>query len=101
MAELEQMVVQMVCESYGIKEYYEWHKKTTNYLLRVMRYRGPKEKETNAGLRPHTDKSFITILNQNEVNGLEIMTKDGEWICYNPSPSSFVVMAGDAAFVSI
>ncbi|CAM8915567.1 unnamed protein product [Rhodiola kirilowii] len=96
-AELEQLVVRMMCESYGVNEYYERHKETTNYLLRVMKYRGPKENETNAGLTPHTDKSFLTVLNQNQVNGLEVKTKDGEWICYQPFPSYFVVMAGDAA----
>jgi hypothetical protein len=43
----------------------------------------------------HTDKTFISILHQNEVNVLEVKTKDGDWIALELSPSSFVVMVGD------
>ncbi|KAI4331220.1 hypothetical protein MLD38_029426 [Melastoma candidum] len=42
------------------------------------------------------DKSFLSYLHQDKVLGLEIMTKDGSWFTYEPSPTSFMVMAGDA-----
>ncbi|PNX90884.1 gibberellin 20 oxidase 1-like protein, partial [Trifolium pratense] len=32
----------------------------------------------------------------NNLNGLEIKLKNGDWIGIHASPSSFVVMAGDA-----
>ncbi|KAM1024357.1 hypothetical protein ACFX13_038373 [Malus domestica] len=49
----------------------------------------------DAGLRSHRDRDFSTILCQNHVKGLEIYSKDDEWICFDPLPSSFVFLAGD------
>ncbi|MBA0618725.1 hypothetical protein Godav_028025 [Gossypium davidsonii] len=39
----------------------------------------------------------MTLLCQlNEVQGLEILNKNGEWINISPSPNSFVVMLGES-----
>lgn len=76
------------------------HMDSTNYLIRVMKYEGPQSHETKLGLTSHTDKNIVTILYQNEINGLEVLTKDGHWFTAQPSPNSFVVMIGDAFYVS-
>ncbi|OUZ99666.1 Oxoglutarate/iron-dependent dioxygenase [Macleaya cordata] len=94
--ELEQMVTRMVFESYGVEKHYNSHIESMNYLLRVLKYRTPQANETNLGATPHTDKTFITILHQNHVNGLEVQTKNGKWISVKPAANSFVVMTGDA-----
>ncbi|KDP37164.1 hypothetical protein JCGZ_06220 [Jatropha curcas] len=95
-AELQELLVRMLCESYGIDKHSESRNKSTTYLLRLLKYRR-SQAETNLGFKGHTDKSFISILHQNHVKGLEIRTKDGEWISYEPSSfSSFAVVAGDA-----
>ncbi|XP_050234707.1 probable 2-oxoglutarate-dependent dioxygenase AOP1 [Mercurialis annua] len=94
-AELEQMVKRMVFEGYGVQSY-ECLQEWTTYLFRMMKYRAAGKDEDDIGCDVHTDKSFITILHQNEVSGLEIKTKDGQWLCFEPSPSSFIVIAGDA-----
>lgn len=96
LSELDQVVRRMVLESLGVEKYYDEHKESTNYLLRVMKYKGPKTTETKLGLNSHTDKNIVTILYQNEVEGLEVQTKAGEWINFKPSPDSFVVMIGDS-----
>lgn len=95
-AELDQTVMKMVAESYGIEEHYKTLLGSTTYLLRLIKYLSPQDTERNLGIVPHTDKSFMSILHQQEVKGLEIKTKDGKWIEVDPSPSSFIVMAGDA-----
>ncbi|KAB2617729.1 2-oxoglutarate-dependent dioxygenase AOP1 [Pyrus ussuriensis x Pyrus communis] len=95
-AELTKLVTKMVFHNYGVQRLYESHMASTIYLLRWFQYREQKENETNVGLPPHTDKAFISILHQKEVNGLEVKTKDGQWFVAEPSPTSFVVMAGDA-----
>ncbi|XP_030968259.1 probable 2-oxoglutarate-dependent dioxygenase AOP1 [Quercus lobata] len=96
-AELDQMVARMIHESFGVEKYYESYKESITYLLRVLKNRAPEENEPALGFVAHTDKSFTTVLHQNQINGLEVETKDGEWITVEySSPSSFVVMAGDA-----
>nr|KJB70378.1 hypothetical protein B456_011G070500 [Gossypium raimondii] len=96
-SELDRMVKKMVFESYGVGKYYDSHVKSTEYLLRLIKYRVPHEDERDLNGSPdHTDKSFITILHDNDVAGLQIKTKDGDWIGVEPSGSMFLVMAGDA-----
>ncbi|PIA30501.1 hypothetical protein AQUCO_05500051v1 [Aquilegia coerulea] len=94
MSELDQIVRRMVLESLGVEKYYEEHIESTNYHMRVMKYEGPKTSDTKVGLTPHTDKSTVTILSQNQVNGLEVQSKDGTWIDAKISPNSFIVVIG-------
>lgn len=100
-AELDQMTMRMVSETYGIEKEYESLLGSMTYLLRLMKYRGPEENENNLGLLPHTDKSFMSIVHQHKINGLEVETKDGEWLRIDPSPHSFVVFAGEASMVCL
>jgi len=98
---LDQIIRKMILESLGVEKYMEEHMNSTNYRLRVMKYKGPQTSDTKLGLSPHADKNFVTILYQNQVEGLEMMTKDGQWISYKPSSSgSFVVVLGDSMHVN-
>lgn len=102
LSEMEQLVKRMVFASYGVEKYYDSHIASTTYLLRAMKYRIPHMGEDNIGAAAHTDKSFFSILHQNEINGLEIKTKNGDdpqWLGVQFSPNSFLVMAGDACLV--
>jgi len=45
--------------------------------------------------KAHTDIGCLTILYQDDVGGLQIRTKEGEWINTKPLPGSFVVNIGD------
>lgn len=48
------------------------------------------------GLPAHTDLHALTVLMQSEnVTGLQVMIKDGEWIAVDPIPNAFVVNIGD------
>ncbi|KAL0425789.1 UNVERIFIED_CONTAM: putative 2-oxoglutarate-dependent dioxygenase AOP1 [Sesamum radiatum] len=102
-AELEQKVDKMVLESYGAEKHYESHVGSTTYLLRTLKYSAPdsnnNSSNNNIGANIHTDKNFLTIIHQNQVNGLEIQPRNGEWFAveFPPAPGSFfVVMAGDS-----
>ncbi|KAK1358258.1 2-oxoglutarate-dependent dioxygenase-related family protein [Heracleum sosnowskyi] len=96
LSELDQIVRRMVLESLGMEKYLNEHMDSTKYLLRVMKYKGPETTDSKLGLTSHTDKNIVTILYQNEVSGLEVQTKDGEWITVKPSLDSFIVMIGDS-----
>ncbi|KAL3631837.1 hypothetical protein CASFOL_024821 [Castilleja foliolosa] len=94
--ELEKIVIRMLFESYGVEKYADSHIEETTYLLRFLNYRAPDEGESTMAFPSHTDKSFITILYQNHISGLEIKSRDGQWVNVTFPASSFVVMAGDA-----
>ncbi|XP_076932500.1 putative 2-oxoglutarate-dependent dioxygenase AOP1 [Bidens hawaiensis] len=96
-SKLDHMVRKMVFESYGVEKYYESSNESMTPLFRVMKYRPAKADESNLGSVTHTDKHFLTILNQNQVDGLEVQIKDDdEMVAVEFHPSSFVVMATDA-----
>ncbi|KAK8712573.1 hypothetical protein V6N13_147810 [Hibiscus sabdariffa] len=96
-AGLEKTIRRMVLESFGVEKYTDELNDATNYHLRAIKYgRPPTGGEPTVGAGVHTDKGMISVLYQNEVNGLEIRTKDGEWINIKPSPKSFVIMIGES-----
>ena len=65
--------------------------------LRTIHYppQDPGDAGENIGLRPHTDSSAFTILAQDRVGGLEVMTRAGEWIEVPPLDGSFVINLGE------
>ncbi|XP_047954044.1 2-oxoglutarate-dependent dioxygenase AOP3-like [Salvia hispanica] len=98
-SEMEQLVDRMVFESYGAEKHHDSHVGSTTYLLRTIKYSVPKldaDNSSNMGTNIHTDKSFLSILYQNQVNGLQIQLRNGEWLDVDVPPGLFVVMAGDA-----
>ena len=89
----------MIFESYGVDKYFEPHKESSYYLLRLMIYRVTDASEGNLGVRPHTDTSCAATIPQLSLDGLEIETKDGQWIACELLPYSYVYLAGDALMV--
>ena len=89
----------MIFENYGIEGLFDHLNESTFYLLRFFKYRACdqiRDVETNNfGLGAHTDSSFISILHQHQVKGLQVLTKDGQRADVKPSVSSFLVLAGD------
>ncbi|KAG6387949.1 hypothetical protein SASPL_153145 [Salvia splendens] len=47
------------------------------------------------GLAPHTDSLLLTILHQNDTNGLQIMQEGVGWVPIRPTPGALVVNIGD------
>ena len=64
-------------------------------FLRLLRYPPTSAEEGLFGSAPHTDYGFITLLAQDELGGLEIRNKAGDWIPAPPVPGSFVMNVAD------
>lgn len=96
LAELDQTVMRMLYESYGMdeKKHSASHSESTRYLMRMLSYRRQRNGEANTGFVSHTDKSFMSILHQNHVLGLQLKTMTDQWVGFNPSPTRFVVLSG-------
>lgn len=64
-------------------------------FLRLLHYPTQPAEEGLFGSAPHTDYGFITLLAQDNVGGLEVKNKDGDWIAAPPMPDAFVMNVGD------
>lgn len=66
--------------------------------LRLLHYL-PQEPELaveGGDSRAHSDAGGFTMLQQDDVGGLEIRSKSGEWIVVPPVENSFVINVGDS-----
>nr|XP_043623203.1 probable 2-oxoglutarate-dependent dioxygenase AOP1 [Erigeron canadensis] len=93
--ELNAMTRKMVFESLDLDKYLDEHNELANYVLKFNKYRAPEPNEANLGLHSHADAGIMTILHQYEVEGLEILTEDGNWLRVKLSPNTFIVMTGE------
>jgi len=102
LGEIDGVTMRMVFESYGVEmKKWESFMETTNYLLRSFKYRVAEKGENDVGIHSHIDMSVTSILHQlNNLDGLEVKLKNGEWLKLHASPSFFLVLAGDALQVS-
>ncbi|OMO73628.1 Oxoglutarate/iron-dependent dioxygenase [Corchorus olitorius] len=96
---LEKKIRRMILESFGVEKYTDELIDSTNYMLRLMKYEGQPQSNKNEPALRGRSSNMVALLYQNEVNGLEIQTKHGEWISVKPSPDSFIVMTGDSLSV--
>ena len=65
------------------------------YTLRLSHYPPAVAEDNQFGLAPHTDSSFLTMLAQNKVEGLQVRRTDGTWIDAPALPGTFLVNSGD------
>lgn len=68
--------------------------------LRLNHYPPCPVKTGIHGLIPHTDSSFLTIVCQDQVGGLQLM-KDDRWITVKPNLDALIVNIGDLFQVRI
>ncbi|KAJ3677503.1 hypothetical protein LUZ60_003227 [Juncus effusus] len=96
---IEQMVERMIFQSLGVEKYCDSHLESLIYGLRLASYGDLQDNEAKVSMPSHTDQNLITIVRQNGIEGLEVLSKGGEWIRVVPSPDSFTVMFGDCITV--
>ncbi|KAL7108377.1 hypothetical protein ACP275_06G108700 [Erythranthe tilingii] len=79
---------------------YQSEFKNSHGYLRINNYSSPEcnddeEEEETEGLGMHTDMSCITIVYQDEIGGLQVRSKEGQWMDINPHENTLVVNIGD------
>ena len=96
MTTLARKLVRAISVALGMKadaldSYFE--KPTT--FLRLLHYPTQREEDGLFGSAPHTDYGFITLLAQDDVGGLEVKNRAGEWVAAPPIAGTFVMNVGD------
>jgi isopenicillin N synthase-like dioxygenase len=97
MRPLAKQMVSVIAVSLGLAPDYfdiDFHEPTIT--LRLIRYPSHEGAEDNQfGFAPHIDTSFLTLLAQSALPGLEVRTREGEWIRPPSIPGTFVMNTGE------
>ncbi|MBA0755258.1 hypothetical protein Gogos_021683 [Gossypium gossypioides] len=92
MEELSHVIGLTIIDGYGLGEKREWLMK--DYQLRqVMKYSAPPSGEYTNVESAHTDKLCSALLCEDGISGLEIETKDGEWVKLCMPPGTIIKAA--------
>jgi isopenicillin N synthase-like dioxygenase len=98
MRPLAARLVSVVGTTLGVTDDYfvgEFGREPTT-TLRLIRYPSHASAEDNQfGFAPHIDTNFLTLLARSALPGLEVRTKEGEWIRPPHVPNTFVVNTGE------
>ncbi|XP_014499326.1 probable 2-oxoglutarate-dependent dioxygenase AOP1.2 [Vigna radiata var. radiata] len=95
MSEVSWVILKMIVEGYGLSQHHisdvENMKSSSDVRLN-MYITDAENKSTSNG---HTDKNSLTILCENEVQGLQVLSKTGTWIDIVIPENCFMVIVGD------
>ncbi|KAI5924729.1 Clavaminate synthase-like protein [Camillea tinctor] len=96
---LARRLVRAFALSLGLDEAYWDDKVTCPGADAVFNYYPPRSEEEvrggYVGLGSHTDLQLFTLLWQDQVGGLQVLTKEGQWIRAPPIEGTIVVNIGD------
>ena len=98
MTKLGKKLMKLSLMSAGIKDHSILNSfETPTIWLRLLHYPPtPKNSPSDLyGSAPHTDFGCLTILTQDGIGGLQVQTKNGDWIDIPKVDGSFVVNVGD------
>lgn len=77
------------------REFYESH----DSIMRLNYFTSCQKPGLTHGTDPHSDPTSLTILHQDGICGLQVLT-EGMWHTIRPSPDTFIVNIGDIFKVS-
>ncbi|KAJ0971052.1 hypothetical protein J5N97_019011 [Dioscorea zingiberensis] len=74
----------------GFRDFFEGN----DSIMRLNYYPPCQRPDQTLGTGPHCDPTSLTILHQDHVGGLQVLT-EGKWRTISPNPNAFVVNIGD------
>lgn len=96
MTKLGEMIAGGLAEALGLpRDWFAQFFSDPTLFLRLLHYPEQPDEEELFGSAPHTDYGFVTLLKQDNVGGLEVRNKRGEWIPAPPVENTFVMNVGD------
>jgi isopenicillin N synthase-like dioxygenase len=97
MRPLAKAMLSLVASSLGLtSDYFDADFREPTITLRLIRYPSHDSAEDNQfGFAPHIDTSFLTLLAQSALPGLEVLTREGAWIQPPAIPGTFVINTGE------
>ncbi|XP_028766030.1 gibberellin 20 oxidase 2 [Neltuma alba] len=95
MKEVSFIIMELLAISLGMDRlYYRNFFEDGSSLMRCNYYPPCNSSSLTLGTGPHTDPVSLTILHQDQVGGLEVLS-EGKWLAVRPRPDAFVVNIGD------
>eukprot|EP01018_Ginkgo_biloba_P002648 Gb_27205 [translate_table: standard] len=93
-------LLELISQSLGLsaKRLDEYFSDNTSFI-RLNCYPACPAPQLALGVGRHKDGGGLTVLWQDEVGGLEVKRKDGEWVGVEPVKDSFVINVGDCVQV--
>ncbi|XP_010253774.1 PREDICTED: gibberellin 2-beta-dioxygenase 8 [Nelumbo nucifera] len=95
MARLARSIFNVVMRNLGLDpSLSETYLSESTGVVRLYRYTHCRDANQISGMEAHTDSSVLSILNEDEVGGLEVY-KDDRWIQVRPITNTLIVNLGD------
>ena len=94
-------LLELISRSLGLPaEYFNSKFEDHTSFLRLNHYPPCPVPALALGVSRHKDVGALTVLAQDEVGGLQVRRKDGEWSGVKPVHNSFVINVGDCMQVT-
>ncbi|EOA13520.1 hypothetical protein CARUB_v10026585mg [Capsella rubella] len=99
MSSLSLKIMELLGLSLGVnRDYFRGFFEENDSIMRLNHYPPCQTPDLTLGTGPHCDPSSLTILHQDQVNGLQVFV-DNQWRSILPNPKAFVVNIGDTFMV--
>jgi isopenicillin N synthase-like dioxygenase len=72
-----------------------WFDEESSLHVKIVHYPGRPTQAEDQGVGAHKDYGYLTLLQQDEIGGLQVRATDGGWIDAAPVPGAFVVNIGE------
>ena len=101
MSSLSLKIMELLGLSLGVsRDYFREFFEENDSIMRLKYYPPCQKPDLTLGTGPHCDPTSLTILHQDNVNGLQVFVEN-QWRSISPNPKAFVVNIGDTFMVTI